>query len=226
MRHPSLVSYRARARRRPTFFVSVARPRPPLLSDRISLRMRGGPRRTRPTNGRRVSCVNRHLYTPPTRSAVQDDAPTLRCQAPPRADRPGQAHAQPGAPSTWSAAFRAPVLPVDLFPQGWHIRVVRFERMQKMGDNTPKKQPRFLPRQRRPAGRSESYSALPPGTVASGGRRPTGAAPSAVSGNAAGASYPRLPPPRRELQEFVSRGLTNGEEPVPFTIRETANRSG
>ena len=33
MRHPSLVSCRARGRRRPTFFVSVARPRPPLLSD-------------------------------------------------------------------------------------------------------------------------------------------------------------------------------------------------
>ena len=43
MRHPSLVSCLARARRRPTFLVRVARPRPPLLSECSSLRMRGGP---------------------------------------------------------------------------------------------------------------------------------------------------------------------------------------
>ena len=62
---------------------------------------------TGPTNGRRVSGVTSHLYTSPTRSAVPDDAQTLRCQALLRADRPGHAHPQPGAPSTWSAAFRA-----------------------------------------------------------------------------------------------------------------------
>ena len=52
-------------------------------------------RRTRPTNGRRVSCVTSYLYTSPTRSAVPDDAPTLRCLALLPADRPGHAHAQP-----------------------------------------------------------------------------------------------------------------------------------
>ena len=42
-------------------------------------------------------------------------------------------------------------------------------------------------------------------------------------------AYAPPPPPRRELQEFVSRGLTNGEESPPpntFSNRETTNRSG
>ena len=38
-------------------------------------------------------------------------------------------------------------------------------------------------------------------------------------------AYPP-PPPRWELQEFVSRGLINGEESPPLSNRETTNRSG
>ena len=61
---------------------------------------------TGPTNGRRVSRVTSYLYTPPTRSAVPDDARTLRCQAPPRADRPGSRPYPARRSSTWSGAFR------------------------------------------------------------------------------------------------------------------------
>ncbi len=54
---------------------------------------------TGPRNGRRVSRVMSYLCTSPTRSAAPDDAQTLRCQAPLRADRPRHAHTQPGAGS-------------------------------------------------------------------------------------------------------------------------------
>ena len=67
-----------------------------------SLRMQLPPdarrtRRTGLTNGRCVTRVMRHLYTPPTGSAVPYDAQTLRCQGLLRADRPARAHIQPGA---------------------------------------------------------------------------------------------------------------------------------
>ena len=52
---------------------------------------------TGPTNGRRVSRVMSYPCTSPTRSAVPDDAQTLRCLALLRADRPGHAHTQSGA---------------------------------------------------------------------------------------------------------------------------------
>ena len=32
--------------------------------------------------------------------------------------------------------FNSPVFPVDLLPQGWHTENLRFERMQKMAENT------------------------------------------------------------------------------------------
>ena len=50
-----------------------------------------------PTNGQRVSRVMSYPCSSPTGSAVPDDAPTVQCQAPFPADRPGHAHAQPGA---------------------------------------------------------------------------------------------------------------------------------
>ena len=50
---------------------------------------------TGPTNGWRVSRVMSYPCTSPTRSAVPDDAQTLRCLALLPADRPGHAHAQP-----------------------------------------------------------------------------------------------------------------------------------
>ena len=61
---------------------------------------------TGPTNGRRVSRVKSNLCTSPTRSAVPDDAPTVRCLAPLRVDRPGHAYPPPGARRLGRACLR------------------------------------------------------------------------------------------------------------------------
>ena len=90
---------------------------------------------TGPTNGRRVSGVTSYLYTPPTRSAAPDDAPTLRCLAPLRADRPGHVHHSaalgdlfgrvPGAPPEWptgsqpTTSCRGPGATCNPWGHGW-----------------------------------------------------------------------------------------------------------
>ena len=63
---------------------------------------------TGPTNGRRVSRVMSYPCTSPTGSVMPDDAPTLRSQVPPRADRPGRAHPQPALVDLVGRVPRAP----------------------------------------------------------------------------------------------------------------------
>ena len=84
-------------------------------------------------------------------------------------------------------------LPVDSLPQGWHTESLRFERMQKMAENTTQHCHRLArprPTPEAPPRKAAKRVAHPTGTL--GPRRPSRHAP---SGNAAGASCPRLPPP-------------------------------
>ena len=86
-------------------------------------------------------------------------------------------------------------LPVDSLPQGWHTESLRFERMQKMAENTTQHCHRLArprPTPEAPPRKAAKRVAHPTGTL--GPRRPSRHAP---SGNAAGASCPRLPSPPR-----------------------------
>ena len=114
MRHPSLVSYRARARRRPTFLVSVARPRAPLLCD--------GPHcpATGLANGRHVSRVVSHLLpgfavTTRIESApmkdVRETSVEIGAVAGRPAQHPGALHgaSSTGAPTRYTSPTRSAV---------------------------------------------------------------------------------------------------------------------
>ena len=96
---------------------------------------------TGPTNGRRVSRVMSYPCTSPTRSAVPDDAQTLRCLALLRAARPGHAiHSPalvdlvgrvPGAPPEWptgsqpTTSCRGPGATCHPWRHGWRSPCIR-----------------------------------------------------------------------------------------------------
>ena len=63
--------------------------------------------------------------------------------------------------------FNSPVFPVDLLPQGWHTGSLRFERMQKMAENTTQRCHRLAATQ--PARPTLAYPPPPPESFRGGG---------------------------------------------------------
>ena len=74
--------------------------------------------------------------------------------------------------------FNSPVFPVDLLSQGWHTKRLRFERMQKMAENTTQRCHRLAATQ--PARPTLAYPPFPPGILSRRGLT-NGGGPSRLS---------------------------------------------